>query len=162
MHRANIDLIASLGITKGTGVGTFSPDDSVTRGQMAAFLRRALGLSSSAVDYFDDDETSVFEDDINAIAAAGITLGTGVDTFSPEDEVTRGQMAAFLQRAFNVPSSGTDAFGDDDDSIFESNINSIAAASITAGTGPDTYSPEASVTRAQIATILARALGIGS
>jgi hypothetical protein len=161
VHQGNINLIASLGITKGTGPDSFSPEDPVTRGQMAAFLTRALGLNASSTDFFTDDDTSIFEGDINAIAAAGITVGTGPGTYSPDALVTRGQMAAFLQRAFNVPSSSVDAFGDDDGSVFESNINAIAAAGITVGTGPDTYSPEAPVTRAQMATFLVRALGIG-
>jgi chitodextrinase len=162
VHQANINLIAQLGITLGTGDGTFAPEDSVTRGQMAAFLRRALGLPASATDYFTDDDDSIFEDDINAIAAAGITFGNGSGTFGPSDDVTRGQMAAFLQRAFDIPASTTDAFTDDDDSIFEDDINAIAAAGITVGTGDGKFSPSADVTRAQMATFLARSLGIGS
>ena len=162
VHQANINLIAQLGITKGTSADTFSPEDSVTRGQMAAFLRRALGLEVPATDFFSDDDNSIFEGDINAIAAAGITVGTGPDTYSPNASVTRGEMAAFLDRAFGVASSSVDAFSDDDNSIFEGNINAIAAAGITVGTGPDTYSPDAPVTRAQMATFIARALGIGS
>ena len=104
VHQANINLIALLGITKGTGPSTFSPEESVTRGQMAAFLKRALGLSVPATDYFTDDENSIFENDINAIAAAGITFGTGTGTFSPDDNVTRGQMATFLARALGIGS----------------------------------------------------------
>jgi hypothetical protein len=162
VHQGNINLIAQLGITKGTSADTFSPDNSITRGEMAAFLRRALGLEVPVTDFFGDDDTSIFEGDINAIAAAGITVGTGPDTYSPEAAVTRGEMAAFLTRAFGVAPSSVDAFTDDDNSIFEGNINAIAAAGITVGTGPDTYSPDAPVTRAQMATFIARALGIGS
>jgi hypothetical protein len=129
---------------------------------MAAFVRRALNLPATDTDYFDDDNDSVFEGDINAIAEAGITFGTGDREFSPNDTITRGQMAAFLARAFEVPASSTDAFTDDDDSIFEDDINAIAAAGITVGTGPGTYGPDENVTRAQMATFLARSLGIGS
>ena len=162
VHQANINLIAQLGITLGTGDGAFSPEKSVTRGQMAAFLNRALGLSAATTDYFTDDDNSIFEDDINAIAAAGITFGTGSGEYNPTDNVTRGQMAAFLQRAFNIPASATDAFTDDDNSIFEDDINAIAAAGITVGSGDGTYSPSADVTRAQMATFIARSLGVGS
>src|SRR5690606_41816243 len=48
-------------------------DDPVTRGQMAAFLVRALGLPPSSTDSFVDDDGSVFEKDIQALAASGIT-----------------------------------------------------------------------------------------
>ena len=162
VHQGNINLIASLGITTGTGPDTFGPDESITRGQMAAFLNRALNLPAAGADFFTDDDSSIFEGDINAIAAVGITKGTSATTYSPNDPVTRGQMAALLVRAFDIPASTVDAFGDDDASIFEGDINAIAAAGITVGTGPDSYSPNDPVTRAQMATFLARALGIGS
>ena len=162
MHEANIDLIALLGITLGTSDDTFSPDDSVTRGQMAAFIRRALNLPASSTDFFTDDDNSIFEDDINAIAAVGITLGKGDGTFGPNESVTRGQMAAFLKRAFDIPASDVDAFTDDNGSIFEDDINAIAAAGITVGTSATEFSPNDPVTRGQMATFLARALGIGS
>jgi hypothetical protein len=65
---------------------------------------RALGLSSGGgTNRFIDDNGSVFETDINKIAAAGITKGCNPPSntwFCPEDRVTRGQMAAFLRRAF--------------------------------------------------------------
>ena len=160
VHENDINKIALLGITKGTGDDTFSPDEAVTRGQMAAFLNRALGLNPSAVDFFADDDSSIFEDDINALAAAGITKGTSATTYSPDDPVTRGQMAAFLVRSFNVPASAVDAFTDDDGTLFENDINAIAAVGITKGTSATTFSPDDPVTRAQMASFLVRALGL--
>jgi hypothetical protein len=72
---------------------------------MAAFLVRALGLSAGAgSDRFTDDDGSVFENDIDRIAKAGITRGCNPPSntrFCPDDRVTRGQMAAFLQRALS-------------------------------------------------------------
>lgn len=70
---------------------------------MAAFLARAYALPGSATDYFVDDSSSQFEAAINKIASSGITLGCNPptnDRFCPGDHVTRGQMAAFLKRAF--------------------------------------------------------------
>ena len=92
-------------ITRGCNPPTndrYCPGDPVTRGQMAAFLNRALGLVPSDTDTFTDDDTSVFEADIEALAAAGITRGCNPPTntrYCPGDPVTRGQMAAFLNRA---------------------------------------------------------------
>ncbi|HEU4894903.1 MAG TPA: M23 family metallopeptidase, partial [Acidimicrobiia bacterium] len=57
-HRVNIDKILEDGITKGCNPPAntrFCPNSSVTRGQMAAFLVRALGLPASSTDHFDDD-----------------------------------------------------------------------------------------------------------
>jgi glucose/arabinose dehydrogenase len=100
-HEANIDRVALAGITKGCSPTTFCPLANVTRGQMASFLVRALGLPTTTTDYFTDDETSTHEADINRVAAAGITTGCSPTTFCPSATVTRGQMAAFLRRALD-------------------------------------------------------------
>ena len=47
---------------------------------------------------FTDDDTSIFEQDIEWMATNGITSGCGIDLFCPDDNVTRGQMAAFMKR----------------------------------------------------------------
>ena len=104
VFQADIDWLATTGITRGCNPpfeDRFCPDDVVTRGQMAAFLNRALGLDAAEGSFVDDDG-SVFEADIGALAAAGITRGCNPpanDRFCPDDVVTRGQMAAFLHRA---------------------------------------------------------------
>ncbi len=95
----NINRLAASGITKGCTATTFCPTGQVTRGQMAAFLVRALALPPSSTNYFADDNGTTFENDINALAAAGITAGCTPTTFCPNAAVTRGQMAAFLHRA---------------------------------------------------------------
>ncbi|VAV95673.1 hypothetical protein MNBD_ACTINO01-1201, partial [hydrothermal vent metagenome] len=76
----------------------------VTRGQMAAFLHRALGgvLTPGAPVTFVDDDGSIFEADIEWLGATGVTKGCNPptnDSFCPGSQVTRAQMAAFLHRA---------------------------------------------------------------
>ena len=71
-----------------------------------------------ATDYFVDDDDSVFEGDINALAEAGITRGCNPpvsDRYCPDGSITREQMAAFLRRAFDYPTVNDDYFADDDD-----------------------------------------------
>jgi hypothetical protein len=81
-------------------------ENDVTRGQMAAFLARAFGLPEyNGPDRFVDDNGHLFEGAIERLAQAGITLGCNPpnnDRFCPDDFVTRGQMAAFLKRAFGA------------------------------------------------------------
>src|SRR5690606_40769712 len=77
-------------------------DDPVTRGQMAAFLVRALGLPPAPPGTFTDTTGTVFARDIDSLALSGITRGCNPpanDRFCPDDPVTRRQMAAFLRRA---------------------------------------------------------------
>lgn len=161
-YEDDVRTILQLGITTGTSPTTYSPEECVTRGQMSAFLVRTLGLPASDVDSFTDDDGTRFEDDINAIAAAGITTGVAPGVYAPDQCVTRGQMALFLVRAFSVPASGVDAFADDDGHFAEEGINALKAAWITTGTSPTTYSPDEDVTRGQMASFLARSIGLGS
>ena len=106
VFESDIEWLATRDITRGCNPPTntlFCPDDFVTRGQMAAFLVRALGLTvDDPGDQFVDDDGHVFESDIERLASAGVTRGCNPpanDRFCPDDFVTRGQMAAFLRRA---------------------------------------------------------------
>jgi hypothetical protein len=114
---------------------------------------------------FRDDDGSVFEADVEWLAAAGITKGCNPpfnDAFCPGEPVTRGQMAAFLVRALGLTDEGSVGFVDDDGSVFEADIERMAAAGITKGCNPpvaDRFCPDRFVTRAEVAAFLHRALG---
>jgi hypothetical protein len=111
---------------------------------------------------FDDDDDSVHRADIEALAAADITKGCNPPEntlFCPEEAVTRGQMAAFLRRALDLP-AGDEGFSDTGGHTFEADIASLAAAGITKGCNPpenSMFCPDQPVTRAQMATFLVRA-----
>lgn len=161
VHEGDIEAIAAAGITVGCGGDRYCPADPVSRGQMAAFLTRALGLPPAAGDRFADDQGSIFEDAINRLAAAGITGGCAADRFCPGDPVTREQMAAFLARAYALDDSpGTDRFSDDDASSFQADIERLAAAGITRGCDPTRFCPLDPVRRDHMASFLARAGGL--
>jgi hypothetical protein len=66
-------------------------------------------------------------------------------------------MASFLKRMFALPATATDYFTDDETSIHEADINRLAAAGITAGCSATTFCPKDPVTRAQMASFIARA-----
>ena len=155
---SDIEWLAAAGITTGCASDRFCPDRPVTRGQMAAFLNRALNLPPTDINFFTDDDDNIFENDINELAAAGITTGCSSTAFCPDRSVTRGQMAAFLNRALNLPATDIDFFTDDDSSIFEDDINELAASGITSGCGSDAYCADNQVTRGQMAAFLRRAL----
>jgi hypothetical protein len=162
---ADIAWLAGMDITRGCDVDLFCPDEPVTRSHMAAFLVRALPFEDRLADPFIDDDDSVFVDEIERLAAAGVTRGCNPpvhDRFCPDDIVTRGQMAAFLVRALGlVGDGGGNRFVDDDGSVFEGDIARLAAAGITRGCNPptnDRFCPGHPVTRGQMAAFLRRAL----
>jgi len=165
-----IEWLSGSGITQGCNPPVndmFCPNDNVTRGQMAAFLVRALGLTDHDMGIdFVDDNGNIFEENIEILATAGITKGCNPpvnDMFCPNDNVTRGQMAAFLVRALGLTDHdmGID-FVDDNGNVFEENIEILATAGITKGCNPpvnDMFCPNDNVTRGQMAAFLQRALG---
>ena len=137
VFRGDIGWLWSEQVTKGCNPpwnDRFCPNEGVTRGQMAAFLVRVLGLTERSDDPFWDDDSSIFEADIERLAALGITKGCNPpvnDRFCPNDDLTRGQMAAFLVRALGYTDAGDgNLFVDDDDSIFEADIDRLGNAGL--------------------------------
>jgi hypothetical protein len=105
---ANIEQLAEEGITSGCGSGNYCPDASVTREQMAVFLLRAKHgaayMPPAATGDFDDvPVSSPFAKWIEQLAAEGITAGCGGNNYCPTQAVTRGQMAVFLVKTFDLP-----------------------------------------------------------
>jgi hypothetical protein len=154
----DIAWLADNGITVGCTPTAFCPRGAVTRAEMASFLTRALDLPATATDFFTDDESSTHEDSINRLRAAGITTGCTPTRFCPTEHVSRAQMASFLRRAFDLPPAAEDYFTDDESSTHEDSINRLRAALITYGCAPDTFCPNASVTREQMGAFLRRAM----
>ncbi len=96
-----INCIAYYGVTSGTGDGsTYSPNDEVTRAQMAVFIARAataagVDLGSGSGGFNDlDGVWSEAQDAINQLAAKGMISAGGA--FRPDDAITRAEMATFL------------------------------------------------------------------
>ncbi len=162
----SIEAVAAAGITRGCNPplnDMFCPRDVVTRGQMAAFLVRALGLTATGGSDF-VDVSGTFAVDIDKLATAGITKGCNApanDRFCPKSPVTRGQMAAFLVRGFHLTATSGVSFTDvPPGHTFRGDINRLATAGITTGCGNGRFCPNDVVTRGQMAAFLQRALGL--
>ncbi|HEX2154033.1 MAG TPA: S-layer homology domain-containing protein [Acidimicrobiia bacterium] len=109
----------------------------------------------------------IFDDAISWLAERGITRGCNPPDntrFCPDELLTRGQMAAFLVRAFGYSGGdGADRFTDDDNSIFEAAIDRLAGAGVTFGCNPPDntrFCPNEFVSREQTAAFLVRALDL--
>lgn len=92
---------AEQGIAKGTSETAFSPNRTVSRAQVAAFLYRAAGAPavSGSSGFADVPPEAYYADAVKWAADAGITTGTGDAAFRPDDACTRGQIVTFLYRA---------------------------------------------------------------
>lgn len=104
VHAANIEAIQRDGITNGCGSSRYCPNRAVTRGEMASFLVRAIGLPvrSDSARYSDVSTGSTHAGAIEALARAGITNGCGNGRYCPDRPVTRAEMASFLVRAYGL------------------------------------------------------------
>jgi hypothetical protein len=102
-----IEALAAEGITGGCGGGNYCPASPVRRDQMAVFLLKAEHGSSytppSCAGTFGDVACpSTFADWIEQLAAENITGGCGNGNYCPLDNNTRGQMAVFITKTFNL------------------------------------------------------------
>ena len=103
-----IKQLAAEGITSGCGIGTYCPEATVTRAQMAIFLLKAKHgsayLPANASGVFTDVPVGYWADKwIEQLASEGITSGCGVGVYCPDVSATRAQMAVFLVKTFNLP-----------------------------------------------------------
>jgi 2',3'-cyclic-nucleotide 2'-phosphodiesterase (5'-nucleotidase family) len=96
-----VNALVQLGIIDGTSKTTFSPDAPLTRNQTAKLLANAaeLEVNDNVTKSQFADVNSNFAKYVDALVNAGITKGKDANTFDAYANVTRGQLALFLDRA---------------------------------------------------------------
>jgi hypothetical protein len=101
-------------------------------------------------------------EDVHTIARLGLTNGCGTVSFCPDQHLTRAETATFLMRAIPLPGNRTTTrFADvRASSSHVPGIAAIDASGHTNGCGPDRYCPTRSLSRAEMATFLARVLDL--
>jgi hypothetical protein len=103
-----VDRMAVLGITQGCTATTYCPADGLRRDQAATFIIRALGEldppNPPAQRFADVPPDSPYYRFVDRLAALQITQGCSTNPllFCPEAPVSRGQIAVFLIKAFNL------------------------------------------------------------
>ena len=148
-------------ITEGSGKDTFSPDVICTRTQMVTFLWRVAGSPEPKItkcDFSDVDNSAYYYKAILWAVEKGVTVGTSDTTFSPNENVTRGQTVAFLYREAGSPfETGEDVFNDvnSNDYYFKA-VSWATKNGITVGTGNGKFEPDMDCNRAQIVAMLYR------
>ena len=176
IHQPSVDALTKFGVE--TGVDVFAgtgcvdsdelcPGDPLLRWEMAVWLVRVLdradppAISSSR--FADVDASAWWAPHAERLAELGIVMGCQTEPlqFCPDDPVDRGQMAAIMVLAFNLPPAERAWFVDvNAEHPFAEAIDRLAGWRVTAGCGvdPARYCPQNNVSRAQTATFLARAL----
>ena len=169
VHHPAVDALGELGVFDGTGCADGSglcPSEPLRRWEMAVWLVRVLDdepPQRSGSRFADVDDAAWWASYTERLAELGVTRGCATEPlrFCPDRAVTRGQMAAFLVRAFELDDGPLAGFLDVALShTFAADINALAASRVTVGcvAEPPQYCPRDSVSRGAMATFLARAL----
>lgn len=150
------------GMISGYSDGTFKPGQNITRQDAAKLLAMVLDLDTENISdpgFSDVSRTSPYYSYIAALVEEGIISGYEDNTFKPNDSLTRAQMAKIIVLGFDLEemSSVSLPFSDINDRQWHMEfVRSLYGHEITTGTTPTTFSPNALVTRGQMASFVFR------
>ena len=154
------------GLMIGTEDDIFSPEEPTTRGMLVTILYRLEGCPevTGTSGFTDVPEDSYYADAITWAAPLDIIYGHGDGTFTPDEPLTREQMAAILYRYAQYKKYDTTARVDmeqftDVDTLSEYAYDAFSwavAEGLLIGNGDGTISPAANAARGELAIILLR------
>jgi len=169
---ADVGCLYHSGVVRDDGSGLYRPDDVTTRAEMVSFAARTLGpvgglCPSRVPPFIDMDSASPIAGELACLYGLGVVRGRTGTTFDPDTEVTRGEAAAIISRFYQAVSSPrwsascSAAVNPFDDTIghwSEPNITCVNALGLITETTTGAFSPEATVTRAETATMWKKTL----
>ena len=160
-----VSTLAAAGVFVGTECDEgFCPGDDIDRATVAVWTVRILDGAdpwpAASQRFGDVDAAHPHVAFIERLAALGVTKGCGDGSvFCPDRTTTRAEMAAFLSRAFGLDEGPDPGFSDvPSDAWYAASVAKLAASGITKGCEDTMFCPDQPVTRAEMATFLARAL----
>ena len=135
----------------------FSPDQPVTRGETAVWIYNMENQPEPGERHSFTDVTDASQNDaISWMSDSDITTGTSSTTFAPDETLKRAQAAAFLHRLAGEPSAPPHGFVDVSNGWQQGPVSWMSNTGITTGTSPTMFSPDGTLTRAQLITFLYR------
>lgn len=168
-----VTMLASKTIIQGTSDKEFSPNAPVTRAEFTAMLVRALGLTGPQANpnrsFTDVNSGAWYASAVATAVENGLIEGFADGEFRPNEQITRQQMSVLLVRGLKLAGAETPAgnpsamlAGFEDRSQIGAWAEEAAAIAVESGLmkgrGNGSFAPEASSTRAEAATVLARML----
>ncbi|WP_379358712.1 MULTISPECIES: S-layer homology domain-containing protein [unclassified Paenibacillus] len=160
-----IEEAAGKGIMNGMPDGSFKPDKPMKRAEYMAVLYRTMGLTGKSVggNFTDVSSGEWYSDYIHALADKGLTNGFEDGSFRPENEIMREEAFVLLYRSMKdkLKRSPVDvdltSFKDADDISSWSceAIQALVNAGVLSGGTDGRLKPKETITRAEIAKIMA-------
>lgn len=158
-----VENLAGKGIINGYPDGTFRPSNNVERQHVAVMVMKGAGIKNSGkkADFTDVSSTNQFSTFIATLAEKGIINGFPDGTFRPKDNVTRGQAAIMISKAFGLTSAmHIEDFKDTVGHYASKQILTLNSHGIINGYSDGTFRPNASVTRAEISKMISFAMEV--
>lgn len=156
----DIQRTVALGLMEGVGAGRFAPERPLTRAEAAAILARRGGYAAPPgyETSFGDTGGHWAREEIAACEANGIFVGVEQGRFMPDMPLTREQTAMLLTRVLGLSPAGAPiSFADVDSGSWSAGaIASAASRGIFEGYPDNSFRPQAELSRAQMAALLAR------
>lgn len=140
----------------------YGVNDKVTREEVAVMVSKAVGLdgTQSETKFPDVPASHKSSGYINSAVNSGIINGYLDGTFQPNSLVTRGHMAAFIARGFNLTQEANITFKDvPKGSTAYKAVRKLVFMKITTGYEDGTFKPNEGLSRAHISAFIARAMG---
>lgn len=164
-----VNYLASRGVVSGSGDGSFSPAENVTRAEFVTMIAAAAGadVSTYSQSSFDDvDSGSWASPYIEWAADNGIVSGTGDGRFDPDGNITREDMAVIAERYLeykNIPVGETKDISDFSDSgsiagYAADSVGKIYSRGIMQGRGGMIFAPLDNSSRAEASAVIAKVM----
>jgi dextranase len=157
-----IETLAAKDIVSGFPEGTFRPSALVNRAQFVKMLVLTLGLKVEAgsTPFTDVPQTAWYAPYVATAMQAGVVAGMTPTRFSPDEPLTREQMAVLLARALHLTQTGTLHFSDVGQIAAWAlpSVEAVVAGGYMSGFPNGTFQPMGVSTRAQVAAVLAACL----
>lgn len=157
---SNVKYVYDNALMNGYSDGTFKPDASITRAEFSAVMARFLKLDdkASAAEKFGDVKGHWAIGYIGALADKGIVGGVTENSFAPDDNITREQMAAILSRAFDLKETSPEVFADNGEisDWARDYVYACRKAGYMNGDAVNNFSPIDNASRAEVATVIYR------
>lgn len=157
---SNVKYVYDNALMNGYSDGTFKPDASITRAEFSAVMARFLKLDdkASAAEKFGDVKGHWAIGYIGALADKGIVGGVIENSFAPDDNITREQMAAILSRAFDLKETSPELFADNGEisDWAHDYVYACRKAGYMNGDAANNFSPLDNASRAEVATVIYR------
>lgn len=158
-YKEAVDFVVSKGV-KGFNGTTYGTNEMIKRVDAAVMLAKVLGLDiESAPNSGFKDVPSRAVKYVNALKEAGITNGKTTTSFGSQDNITRGELAIWIQRAFDLQSSVMMGFTDVAP-CYKSAVSALLKAEITNGVNKTQFGTTQNAKRGEFAIFLYRAFNV--